>query len=122
VRLVPDRCLDLILTFGVAIAISVAVWGIFLTVLTSEFGAWLRKRGEADHYARALAIPIFIDLLALLWLLFMIPANSVTTLVASIFLLVYGLINFITMIRNINGVVRLGQTKENVRTAPAEKS
>jgi hypothetical protein len=37
----------------------------------------------------------------------MIPANSFTTLVASIFLLVYGLINFITMIRNINGVVRL---------------
>jgi hypothetical protein len=67
---------DLLVSYGVAIAVSTAVWGIFLTILTTEFGTWLRGIGEAHRYSRALAFPIFVDLIALLTLVFFVPTKS----------------------------------------------
>lgn len=61
-----DRRSDLLVSYGVAIAVSTAVWGIFLSILTTDFGSWLRRIGQAHDYSRALAFPIFVDLIALL--------------------------------------------------------
>lgn len=103
---------DLIVIAGGALAISVAVWGIFLAMLNSDFGAWLRQRNQASAYSRALATPIFGDLLGILLLLFSACSESRTLVKLNVFVLTYDLINLVTMVRNMNGLVGLWQVKE----------
>ena len=101
---------DLMVIVGGALATAVAVWAILVGILTSDFGTWLRKKGEAAAYSRGLAVPIFAYLLGLLFLVFEGCPKTIPMLVLLVFVLLYGLINFITMIRNVNGLIRLWQT------------
>jgi hypothetical protein len=101
---------DLLLIFGVALAAAIAVWAIFVDILRGEFGAWLRKKGEARAYSTGLTAPVFVYLAGLLVLLFEECPKTLSALILTVFVLLYGLINFVTMIRNVNGLVGLWQT------------
>ncbi|PYV69921.1 MAG: hypothetical protein DMG96_32685 [Acidobacteria bacterium] len=101
---------DLLTGIGVALGISVAIWVGLLTILSSEFGTWLRKKGEASAYSRALATPVLAYVLTFLLLLFTGCGDSRYVLVLNMFATIYGLINLVTMIRNVQGVVGLWQT------------
>jgi hypothetical protein len=103
---------DLILIVGVAAGISTTVWAGFLALLSNEFGAWLRKKNEAVWYSRAFATPIFGYLLGLLILLFAGCSQSGLYLRLNVLVLTYDLINCVTMIRNVNGLIALWQTWE----------
>ncbi|MGA8151805.1 MAG: hypothetical protein WB952_12705 [Terriglobales bacterium] len=103
---------DLMLILGIALGIGATVWVGFFALLGGEFGAWLRKKNEASHYSLALAAPIFSYLLGFLLLLFTACLESSWLTRMNVLVLTYDLINFITMIRNVNGVVRLWQTWE----------
>ena len=103
------------LIVGIASGISTAVWVGFLALLSSEFGSWLRKKNEAVSYSRALATPILGYLLGLLFLLFVGCSQSALYLKLSVVVLTYDLINCVTMIRNVNGLVGLWQTWEQQR-------
>lgn len=104
---------DLMGITGGALAAAIAVWAIFIDILRGEFGAWLRRKGEASAYSTALSFPVFVYLICLLVLLLAdCPMRARVSELAS-FLLLYGLINFVTMVRNINGLVRLWQAWQN---------
>ncbi len=103
---------DLIVGFEVLLATGVTVWIGFLAMLATGFGRWLRRKKEAYAYAVALAAPALIYFSALMVLVFTICSEGRYWVVLNVFILIYGLINFITMIRNINGLVRLWQVWE----------
>ena len=106
---------DLMLIVGIALGISATVWVGFLALLSSEFGVWLRKKNEAFSYSRALAVPLFGDLVGILLLLLAACSESLWLVKMNVFILIYDLINFVTLIRNVNGLVRLWQTWEQQR-------
>jgi hypothetical protein len=81
-------------------------------MLATAFGRWLRRKKEAYAYSVALAVPALIYFSALMVLVFTICSESRHWVVLNVFILIYGLINFVTMIRNINGLVRLWQVWE----------
>ena len=95
---------------GGALAAAVGVWAILFDILRGEFGAWLREKEEASAYSAGLATPIFVFLLGLLVLLFDDCPEKLFASALAVFVLMYGLINFVTMIRNVSGLVRLWQT------------
>ncbi|MGO9403262.1 MAG: hypothetical protein ACLPVW_07305 [Terriglobales bacterium] len=100
---------DLMIIVGITLGVSATVWVGFFALLASEFGDWLRKKKEASPYAVALASPIFADLLGFLILLFAACATSSFLLTLTVFVLTYDLVNFITMIRNVIGLIGLWQ-------------
>jgi hypothetical protein len=106
---------DLMLSVGAGLGISATIWVSFFAVLPTEFGAWLRKKDEAVPYSWALATPILSYLLGLLSLLFTACSESVVLLQLNVFVLSYDLINFVTLIRNVNGLIGLWQTWEQQR-------
>lgn len=106
---------DLMLGVGVALGISATIWVGFFALLSSEFGAWLRQKNEAVSYSWALATPILAYLLGLLILMFTACSVSLSLLELNVFVLIYDLINCLTTIRNVNGLVGLWQTWEQQR-------
>ena len=106
---------DLMLIVGIALGISATVWVGFFALLASEFGAWLRKRNATSPYAVGLASPIFADLLGFLVLLFAGCSASSLLLRSTVFVLIYDLINVVTMIRNVIGLIVLWETFEQSR-------
>jgi hypothetical protein len=103
---------DLTVSFEVLLGTAVAVWVGFLAMLATSFGRWLRRKKEAYAYAVGLAAPAFIYFFALMVLVFTICSEGRAFVVLNVCILIYGLINFITMIRNINGLVGLWQVWE----------
>ena len=106
---------DLMLIVGIALGLSATVWVGFFALLGSEFGAWLRKKSESSPYAVALASPILADLLGLLVLLFAGCSASFFLLCSTVFILIYDLMNVVTMIRNVIGLIVLWETFEETR-------
>jgi len=106
---------DLLLAVGIGLAAAVAVWAIFAGILAGDFGVWLREKGEASAYSRALATPIFAYLLILVFLLFAGCPKAPLSTNFAVLLLLYALINFVTMIRNVNGLVLLWQDWQQAR-------
>ncbi len=110
-----DRRSDLMLSLGIAVGVTAAIWGVFFAVLATEFGAWLRKRDQASSYSRGLATPIFASLAAFAVLLFTPSSPSKPLVVADTVLLLYAAVNLVTLVRNVNGLVRLWQTWEQTQ-------
>jgi len=106
---------DLMIIVGIALGISATVWVGFFALLASEFGGWLRKRNETSPYAVALASPIFVDLLGFLVLLFAGCSASSLLVRSTVIVLIYDLINVVTMIRNVIGLIALWETFEQSR-------
>lgn len=106
---------DLLAGVGVALGLSAVIWAGTLTMQASEFGAWLRKRGEASAYSRALATPVLIYVFVFLLLLVSACSDYSYVVAFIVFALIYGLINLVTMIRNVQGLVSLWQTWERTR-------
>jgi len=103
---------DLLVGVGVLLGISAGVWAGLLAILATDFGKWLRQMGEALAYTTALAAPIFISTLAFLTIMFEACSKNRYARYLSTFVLVYSLINLVTMIRNIIGLVGLWQLKD----------
>lgn len=101
---------DLMTAVGIALGVSATVWVGFFAMLSSEFGKWLRVENQSFSYSRALAAPIFANLVGLLLLVFSACSDSLPSLVIGVVVLVYDLINFVTMVRNVNGLVGLWET------------
>ena len=100
---------DLLVGLGVLLAINAAVWAVLLAILSTDFGKWLRKRGEALAYTTALAAPIFISSFAFLVVMFEACSKTRFAPYLATFVLVYALINLVTMVRNVVGLVGLWQ-------------
>jgi hypothetical protein len=104
---------DEVILISIVLAACVAVFVAFLQILSTELGAEMRKRGEAAAYSRAFAFPILVSLITLALLLMMGASDwaaHCTTL-----LIIYNLLNFVTMIFNSQGVIRLWQDWERSR-------
>lgn len=106
---------DLLVGVAAAMALSCGVWIGLLAIFASDFGAWLRKRGEASVYSRALATPVVLYMAVFAITMFAPCRNSPYSAFLNLFGLVYGAINFITIVRNVQGLIDLWQTWENAR-------
>lgn len=95
---------------GIILASCIAVWVAFGALLSSEFGKWLRTTGNATVYSRAFAFPILVSL-ATLALLLTLSADTTAAHFVTI-MVIYNLLNFITMIFNLHGLYRLWQEKD----------
>jgi hypothetical protein len=101
---------------GIAVGVAATVWVAFFSVLGTPFGSELRSRGAASVYSTALAAPIFVFFVATV--LFMLLPTSCTggtgdkigyhrLAQISIFLGVYSVINFVTLVRNVIQLIKL---------------
>jgi len=106
---------DLLLGLGVLLGITAAVWAVLLGMLATEFGRWLRQKGEALPYTTALAAPIFVSSFAFMMVMLAGCSDSRYVLYLDTFALVYVLINLVTMVRNVIGLVGLWQLWEQKR-------
>lgn len=84
-------------------------------MLATEFGRWLRQKGEALPYTTALAAPIFVSSFAFMMVMLAGCSDSRYVLYLDTFALVYVLINLVTMVRNVIGLVGLWQLWEQKR-------
>ncbi|HEY4932579.1 MAG TPA: hypothetical protein VII23_13505 [Terriglobales bacterium] len=98
---------DEAILIGIVFAACIAVGAVFWQLLSSDFGAWLRIKGEAAAYSRAFAFPIILSFITLVVLL-IFGAKAEGSHFATI-LVIYNLLNFLTMIFNLHGFVRLWQ-------------
>lgn len=98
---------DLMLAVGGVLSLSATVWVGFFALLVSKFGSWLRSRGQASAYAKALATPILADLIGFILLLLLTCPPSTVMIRLVLFVLFYDLINVVTMIRNVIGLISL---------------
>ncbi len=108
-----DRHSDEAVTVGVVLAVCVAICGGFWGLLTTEFGKWLRTTNNATAYSRAFVFPVLLSLINLT-LLVIVGADKAAADFATI-LLLYNLINVLTMLFNLHGLVKLWQDWENSR-------
>jgi hypothetical protein len=106
---------DLLVGTGIVLGIGCAIWVGLLAVFASDFGGWLRTRGEAGAYSRALATPLVVYMAAFVVVMLTACRNSHFFPVLNLFALVYCAINFVTMIRNVHKLVMLWQTWEQSR-------
>ena len=98
---------------GLILAACIAICAVFWGLLNTEFGKEIRIRGEAAAYSRAFAFPILISLVNLV-LLLTLDATRLTTHLL-IIVSIYNLLTFVTMIFNMQGLVRLWQDWERSR-------
>jgi len=98
-----------------AAAIATVLWGVYLAFLTTEFGAKLREFRVASVYSFALSFPILVFAMTGLSSLFIEGSNSGFLLQAICLLLLYALINFVTLVRNLHGLVTVWQDFDRAR-------
>jgi hypothetical protein len=103
---------EVILT-SIVFAACVAVFVAFWQILSTELGAEMRKRSEAAAYSRAFAFPILVSLITLVLLL--VLGQSDWAAHCTTVLVIYNLLNFVTMIFNSQGVIRLWQDWDRFR-------
>lgn len=108
-----SRHSDEVILISIVLAACVAVFVAFWQILNTELGAEMRKRGEAAAYSRAFAFPILVSLITLVLLLVLGPSDWAAH--CTTFLVIYNLLNFITMIFNSQGVIRLWQDWDRSR-------
>ncbi len=105
-----------------AIGVSTAVWLGFLAMLAVPFGKELRRRRAAAIYSSALAFPIFVFLILVIVLMFLPDAKEKRQWQAwdllmpqiACLLTLYAVINSITIVRNVLGLVRLWEDWEHL--------
>src|SRR3982751_3562584 len=84
---------DLLTGIGLALGLSVAIWIGLLTIFSSNFGVWLRKKGEATAYSLAFATPVLAYTLIFLLVLVTICSAHHYLIILNISALSYGLLN-----------------------------
>ena len=100
---------DLLVSIGIAVAVSAAIFAAYFALLSTNFGRRLRMHKAAAEYAAAFAYPMFLFFLAAIVVEWLgkkpgLVLSRFTTLV-----LCYSCLNCVTMIRNVIGLVRLWQ-------------
>lgn len=103
---------DLLVGVITAWALSAAIWIGMIAILASDFGKWLRRRGEAAAYSRALATPVIVYALVVALLIGGACSENRFMIEAKLLALAYSAINLVTIVRNVHGLVVLWQTWE----------
>lgn len=100
---------DLLVSIGIAVGVSAAIFAAYFGLLSTNFGRRLRKHNAAAEYATAFAYPMLLLVLAAVVLECLGTDAGPTLSRAATFLLIYSCVNCVTMIRNVIGLVRLWQ-------------
>lgn len=92
-------------------------FGGFVAVLTTDFGKELRRAGRATIYVVALAWPLLLFVLTMALLTLATPASGLASIYTYLvpFLLIYSALNFVTMVKNVVGLVGLWQDVDRAR-------
>jgi hypothetical protein len=101
----------------VGAAAAGVIFAAFFAVLTTDFGARLRRVGEAKAYIIAFAFPLSLFVVTLGLVTLGNLAWGSLYMQVCVFLLLYSTINLITMLRNIIGLGGLWQDFDRARNA-----
>lgn len=105
--------LTLLLTIGAAA--TALTFGAFITLLTTDFGAAIRKFRVAKLYTVAFAFPLLLFVATVALVAIGNGGWGALYEEICIFLLIYSTINFITMVKNVIDLVGLWQDFDNAK-------
>lgn len=103
---------DLLILAGIAMGASAAVFAAYFGILPTEFGKRLRLHKAAAEYSAAFAFPMLLLAGTMVALAFLDDESGIAYSIFVMFLLCYSILNFMTMVRNVVGLVRLWQDIE----------
>ena len=110
---VPDRKTDVINMLGLLLVATGFCFAAFIAVLCVDFGAKLRKFGQAKLYAAAFATPPIALIVTII--VFEFVSRDTTLSKIALVLAIYCVLSTITMFKNIIDLVGLWQAVEKAR-------
>jgi len=103
---------------GVLFAASLTVWIVFVNMAATEFGDYLRLQNDYRAYYVAFVFPMFVLFGATCLLIISVAQVPVAVSNVAMGLLIYAVINVVTLVKNATGIVDLQATfKDCVRKA-----
>ncbi len=107
-----EKRVELIALTGGAATLAGVVFAAYIALLQTDFGKRIRLQGASLEYAHAIAFPFLLLFLTTVVLSLWGNRTSISQSRAMTFVLVYCGVNFVTMIRNVLGLVKLWECLE----------
>lgn len=103
---------------GVLFAASLTIWIAFTNITATDFGGYLKHKGEFPTYSGAFIASLVVFFIVTVAAIAAISINAIWFRAVVLTLLIYAAINVVTMVRNATGLVRAYTVfKEEVRKA-----
>lgn len=107
---------------GLLSALSVALFALFVHILSTEFGDWLCSRGADGVYKAAFMYTLCVNVLTFCSLIAAGYSKRALAAYVALGLLIYALTNFVSTVKNVSDLLKLQRLFRLSKSMPATRN